>query len=135
MTETVITSSVLIFVVILLRTVFKGKIKNRVRYALWLIVAVRLLMPFSLAESSVSVMNFFGKAEQSEIFGEADEVSEAYDLPPVENVEDIGINSGIAVNDDIYTSDGYGDEWEVRRNEYTPEQETNASETITETSV
>ena len=61
MTETVISSSVLIFVVILLRTVFKGKIKNRVRYGLWLIVAVRLLMPFSLAESSVSVMNFFGR--------------------------------------------------------------------------
>ncbi|MDE7290364.1 MAG: M56 family metallopeptidase, partial [Oscillospiraceae bacterium] len=51
MTETVITSSVLIFVVILLRTVFKGRIKNRVRYGLWLIVAARLLMPFSLVES------------------------------------------------------------------------------------
>lgn len=63
MTETLISSSVLISVVILLRTVFKGRINNRARYALWLIVAARLLMPFDLAESSVSVMNLFGSLE------------------------------------------------------------------------
>ena len=134
MTETVISSSVLIFVVILLRTVFKGKIKNRVRYGLWLIVAVRLLMPFSLAESSVSVMNFFGKAEHSEIFGEVADISEAYDLPPVENVEDVDIYSGTAANAVPYEANGYGDEWEVRRSGYTP-QDTPAPETIAETAV
>lgn len=122
MTETVITSSVLIFVVILLRTFFKGKITNRVRYALWLIVAVRLLLPFSLAESSVSIMNFFGKAGSSEIFREADESSEAYKQPPVGNSADAYVENDIAVNDDIYASEGYGGEWEVRRNEYTPQQ-------------
>ncbi len=106
MTETVITSSVLIFVVILLRTFFKGKITNRVRYALWLIVAVRLLLPFSLAESSVSIMNFFGKAGSSEIFREADESSEAYKQPPVGNSADAYVENDIAVNDDIYASEG-----------------------------
>lgn len=135
MTETVISSSVLIFVVILLRTVFKGKIRNRVRYALWLIVAVRLLMPFSLAESSVSVMNFFGKAEPSEILGEADLISEAYALPTVGNFVDAGGENDITVNDDIYASDGYGDEWEVRRNEYAPQKETTVPEAIVETAV
>lgn len=114
MTETVISSSVLIFIVILLRTVFKGKIKNRVRYALWLIVAVRLLLPFSLIESSVSVMNFFGKAEPSKIFGEADVISEAHYLPSAEN-------DGTA-NYDIPASDAYGDEWEIRRSEYVPQE-------------
>ena len=91
MTETVISSSVLIFVVILLRTVFKGKIKNRVRYALWLVVAVRLLMPFSLIESSVSVMNFFDSIVTPEIISGSDEISETYDMPAVGNVEDFGV--------------------------------------------
>lgn len=121
MTETVITSSVLIFVVILLRTVFKGRIKNRVRYALWLIVAARLLMPFSLVESSVSVMNFFGSIGTPEIFEEADVMSETYDMPSVGNADDVGVYNDIAVNAVPYEADGYGDEWEVRRNENVPQ--------------
>lgn len=80
MTETLISSPVLILVVILLRTVFKGRINNRARYALWLIVAARLLIPFDLAESSVSVMNLFGRASGiSETTGisEIPEISQA----------------------------------------------------------
>lgn len=100
MTETVISSSAIIFVVILLRTVFKWKMKNRVRYAMWLTVAVRLLMPFGLVESLVSIMNFFGKAGPSEILGEADVISETYDLPPVGNATDVGGENDITVNDD-----------------------------------
>ena len=122
MTETVITSSVLIFVVILLRTVFKGRIKNRVRYALWLIAAARLLMPFSLIESSVSVMNFFGSIGTPEIFEETDGISETYDLPSIGNVDDVGVYNDIAVNAVPYEADGYGDEWEVRRNENVPQE-------------
>ncbi|MDE5576202.1 MAG: M56 family metallopeptidase, partial [Oscillospiraceae bacterium] len=122
MTETVISSSVLILVVILLRTVFKGKIKNSVRYALWLIAAVRLLMPFGLAESSVSVMNFFGRLEASEILEASDDAAEIYDMPPAGNVNDYGNvsdeNSGTP-NNDFYAADSYADEWEVRRNGYT----------------
>lgn len=123
MTETVITSSVLIFVVILLRTVFKGRIKNRLRYALWLIAAARLLMPFSLAESSVSVMNFFVKAEPSEIFAEADGISEAYDIPSDGSIDDIAANAV------PYEADGCGDEWEVRHNENVPQNVTPVPET------
>ncbi len=57
MIETVISSSVLIFIIIIVRTVFKGRIKSTVRYALWLIAAVRLMLPVNLSESAVSVMN------------------------------------------------------------------------------
>lgn len=129
MTETVIASSVLIFVVILLRTVFKGKIKNRVRYALWLIVAVRLLMPFSLAESSVSVMNFFGGVGTSEISEEADVTFAEYGLSSAESVgEAVGGNDAAASND-FYSADGYGDEWEVRRGEYSTQQAASAPDT------
>lgn len=57
MTEAVISSSVLIGIIILIRTVFKGRIKSSVIYSLWLIAAVRLILPFEMASSPVSVMN------------------------------------------------------------------------------
>lgn len=52
-----ISSSVLIIVVICLRTLFKGKIRLRFQYALWLLVAVRLLVPLSFGSSAISVQN------------------------------------------------------------------------------
>lgn len=67
MTETVISSSVLIIIIILIRTLFKGKIKSSVRYALWLIAAVRLMLPFGLMESPISVMNFAEDVIKTEI--------------------------------------------------------------------
>ncbi|MDE7295627.1 MAG: M56 family metallopeptidase, partial [Oscillospiraceae bacterium] len=85
MTETLISSSVLILTVILLRTAFKGRISSRARYALWLIAAVRLLMPFDLAESSVSVMNLFNGIEIS-VASEAPEISQA--PPTTANIPD-----------------------------------------------
>ncbi len=57
MLETVVTSSVLIAVLILLRAVFKGRIRLSLQYALWLLVAIRLLLPFPLFNSALSVMN------------------------------------------------------------------------------
>ena len=60
MTEWIITSSVLVLVVIVLRTVLKGKISLRLQYALWALVLVRLLIPGSLFGSSLSVMNAVG---------------------------------------------------------------------------
>lgn len=57
MTEILVTSSVLIVVIALLRLALRGKISQRVQYALWLLVAVRLLVPVSFVSSPVSVMN------------------------------------------------------------------------------
>lgn len=57
MIEAVISSSVLITIIILIRTFFKGKIKSSVMYSLWLIAALRLMLPFELAHSPFSVMN------------------------------------------------------------------------------
>ena len=51
-------SSVLILFVILLRAVFGRYISFRVRYALWLIVVLRLAWPFSLPGSPYSIMNY-----------------------------------------------------------------------------
>ncbi len=70
MISALLTSSVLILVILLLRKMLRGKVGNGFLYALWLVVAVRLLMPapeFLLEKvagiekpwigSSVSVMN------------------------------------------------------------------------------
>lgn len=71
MGEWIITSSILIVFIILIRGLCKDKIGLRARYALWLVVAVRLLVPFSFAESSLSVLNFLeaggsGQAQELE---------------------------------------------------------------------
>lgn len=57
MIEWIVSSSVLIVLLLAIRCIFRKKLEMRVRYALWLIVAVRLLVPFSLAESNISVLN------------------------------------------------------------------------------
>ncbi len=57
MLEIIITSSILILVITMLRFVFKGKMSLRLQYALWALVALRLLVPISLFSSPISVMN------------------------------------------------------------------------------
>lgn len=55
----VITSSVLILGIFCLRKLTFERISMRARYALWLPVVLRLLFPFSVGESPISVMNVF----------------------------------------------------------------------------
>ena len=55
--EVVVTSTVLIIGVFCLRRLTMGKINMRLRYGLWLLVAVRLLLPVSVGTSALSVMN------------------------------------------------------------------------------
>lgn len=55
MTEILITSSVLILAVAVLRAVFKSRISARLQYAVWLLVALRLLIPVQFGSSDLSV--------------------------------------------------------------------------------
>lgn len=57
MLEILISSTVLILVLTALRFLLRGKISPRLQYALWLLAALRLLLPVSLVRSPVSVMN------------------------------------------------------------------------------
>lgn len=57
MIEVLVTSSVLILVLAALRRALRGRLSLRVQYALWLLVAVRLLIPVSLFSSPFSVMH------------------------------------------------------------------------------
>ena len=54
----IITSSVLILIIIALRFCLKGKISLRLQYALWLLVAARLIFPFSIGETFLSIGNW-----------------------------------------------------------------------------
>ncbi len=47
MREVLITSTVLILCILLIRRVFRGKISSRLQYAVWLLVALRLVIPVS----------------------------------------------------------------------------------------
>ena len=57
MIEWAITSSVLIFVVMVLRRLLTGKISLRLQYGLWALVLVRLLLPITFGETAWSVLN------------------------------------------------------------------------------
>ncbi|MDE6592121.1 MAG: M56 family metallopeptidase [Oscillospiraceae bacterium] len=116
MLETIITSSVLIVTLLLLRAVLKGRISSRLRYGLWLAVVIRLLLPFPLIESSISVMNLFTPEENSAaatISGilpdiakspEANADSLANEIPrnDLSNMPENYDNSGIDDNSDTY---------------------------------
>ena len=58
----VISSSVLTLVIIVFRAVLKGKISLRLQYGLWALVLVRLLFPFSIGETVVSVGTWLDSA-------------------------------------------------------------------------
>lgn len=61
MIEWVISSSVLIIMLIVIRQLFRKTLSMRVRYALWLAAALRLLIPVSFFESSLSILNLWGQ--------------------------------------------------------------------------
>ena len=77
MSEWIITSSILILMIIGIRACFKNKIALRARYALWLVVALRLLVPLSFSESSFSVLNLLDWEEDAK--GQAGMAAESED--------------------------------------------------------
>lgn len=64
----ILTSSIFILLVVVLRMVFRGKISMRLQYALWLLVAMNLLtIPFPKIESALSVQNLIKRDTYSEV--------------------------------------------------------------------
>ena len=76
MNDWLISTSALILCVLLLRTLFRGKISHRILYALWLVVVIRLLLPFPLAGSAWSAASLFGKIPENRISQTMEEVTE-----------------------------------------------------------
>lgn len=67
MRDIIITSSVLILAILLIRYLVKGKVHPLLQYALWLLVVVRLVLPVSLWNSPVSVLNLFPEVQQQSV--------------------------------------------------------------------
>ena len=65
MKEILITSSVLIIALLILRAVFATKVRRTLIYGTWLLVALRLLLPFQIGELSISVLNLFQPVTQT----------------------------------------------------------------------
>ena len=62
MREVVLSATVLLCAVFLIRGVLKDRIPAGARYALWALVALRLLVPVNLGASAVSVANLGARA-------------------------------------------------------------------------
>ena len=75
MTEWIVSSSILILIVIALRTCFKGKISLRLQYAIWGLVLLRLLIPVSFGSTDISVANLTEAAQ---------------DQPVIQVIQDVG---------------------------------------------
>ncbi len=59
----IISSGVSVVSVLLIRRIFKGKIRLRLQYALWLLVLVRLLIPVNIIDTDLSILNFLTQAQ------------------------------------------------------------------------
>ena len=64
MRSVLITSSILIPVIAALRPILRGRSSPMAQYALWLIVAVRLLVPWEAAPSAYSALALLERAEE-----------------------------------------------------------------------
>ena len=59
-----ITSSILILAMAAFRRVLRGRFRPQVQYALWLVLAVRLLVPLEMAPSAFSALALLDRAEE-----------------------------------------------------------------------
>ena len=87
MLETLVTSSVLIAALCVLRLT-RGRVSARLIYALWLTAALRLMLPFSLVPSPVSVANLGGALPDrlsADIARPGADFSEGFDYVPGDN--------------------------------------------------
>ena len=68
MLQWIISSSVLIAVILLLRLLLKGRISLRLQYGLWALVLLRLLIPGSILHSAASVANLVSEFTEPPVF-------------------------------------------------------------------
>lgn len=65
MIEFIISSSVLILAILIISSLLEKRINPRIKYALWLLVVVKLLVPVPEFESNISVMNVASSVEDT----------------------------------------------------------------------
>ncbi len=105
MKEIIITSTILILMLILIRKLCWGKISRRFQYALWLLAVIRLLVPTQFLVSPVSVMNVVEDAEEAvysqwqDNHSKEDTVRES--MSGLENTEQEAVQDNIPIGDMI----------------------------------
>ena len=62
--EWILSSSGLILLILLVRYLFRKKLPPCLQYALWLVVALRLLLPFSISGTAVSILNLLPQQDR-----------------------------------------------------------------------
>lgn len=112
MVEMMVTSSVLILAILLFRRFANGKVSMRFRYALWLVAALRLMLPVSLGNSAVSVMNLWPQSLQG-VAGEVQEVKSGWVLPGIRQADAVGVEGNI-VPDVMPAGETFGGEVSVK---------------------
>ena len=96
MREILLTSSVLILAVLLLRLVFRDRISRRVQYALWGLVLLRLLVPVSLPGADFSVLSAaepVGQAVAERLEAQLAPAPSGETAPPVTVLPDVTENA------------------------------------------
>lgn len=125
MTQWILTSSILILAVLMIRALAKDKLSARVRYALWGLVLLRLLIPGSVGQSAWSVLNVVPKdtAQQTqfELFTENRQhhMVQKSELPVVPDITD---TSHASIQSDTLQTIQTGEE--TQRSESTVQYET-----------
>ena len=66
MKAVLITSSILIVLVAALRPVLRGRVDPRVQYALWLVAALRLLIPVNFVDSAYSALALLERVDRGQ---------------------------------------------------------------------
>ena len=97
--EWILSSCVLILFIILIRSLFGKKISSRVRYALWLIVAFRLLLPISFSQTAFSVLNLLPEEAAGQNVPDVISFAEPNDLAV--RPRDVTIDGGKTVDIEI----------------------------------
>lgn len=80
--EVLLTSTLLICVILLLRRLLRGRISLRLQYALWILVVLRLMVPFNTFQSPASVLN---AVDPAPVVQALDSVSIPLARPQVQN--------------------------------------------------
>ncbi len=84
MRDVIITSSILILSILLIRHLAKGRIHPLLQYSLWLLVVFKLLIPIPLWNSHVSVLNLFSNSLDKE---DALTEEELFSLDEIKNLD------------------------------------------------
>ncbi len=93
MFEHILSSSLIILAVIIIRAIFRNRIPNRMIYALWVIVFIRLIIPGTLFDVKIPVDMFYTEKEYFEYSIAVDNETNA--ITPDKDSEDASVHINV----------------------------------------